>query len=201
MAVIDIDVTVLACPTRETLAEVSTNQISTRVGIDTRAFLTLISINETGLSGPLSRADAFKTIHQVHAYAAVIARVWIAVVFIDIAGRSAPASHTLTLKSLTGLNTTTSVQTRLRQTGVIHFLTVQSRVSVRTGTVVFVWSGITAGTSMKTRLPCATGIQIFVAKLPAPVGVTQALPGFDTGAVHTPGVGNALIAVFSLPAI
>lgn len=201
MAIVDIDVTVLARPTREALAEVSTNQISAGVGIDTRAFLTLISINETGLSGPLRRADAFKPVNQVHTHTAVITWVRTAVVFIDVTGRSTPASRTLTLKSLTGLHTTASVQTRLRQAGVIHSLTVQSRISIRTGAVVLVRSGIAAGTTVKTWLPRATCIQIFVTKLSAPVGVTQALPGFAAGAVHAPGVGNTLITVFSLPAI
>lgn len=35
----------------------------------------------------------------------------------------------------------------------------------------------------------------------APVGVTQALPGLDAGAVHAAGVGDALVAVLALPAI
>lgn len=35
----------------------------------------------------------------------------------------------------------------------------------------------------------------------APVGVTQALPGFDAGAVHAAGVGDTLVAVLALPAI
>lgn len=35
----------------------------------------------------------------------------------------------------------------------------------------------------------------------APVGVTQALPGLDAGAVHAAGVGDTLVAVLALPAI
>lgn len=35
----------------------------------------------------------------------------------------------------------------------------------------------------------------------APVGVAQALPRLDAGAVYTAGVGDALVAVLALPAI
>lgn len=35
----------------------------------------------------------------------------------------------------------------------------------------------------------------------APVGVAQALPRLDAGAVYAAGVGDALVAVLALPAI
>jgi len=39
-------------------------------------------------------------------------------------------------------------------------LAVLSRVAIRTGTVVFVWSGVTAGAAIETGLPRGTGVQI-----------------------------------------
>lgn len=44
-------------------------------------------------------------------------------------------------------------------------------------------------------------IEIFVAQLATPVGLTETLPGLDAGAVHTPRVWDALVAVQALPAI
>lgn len=41
----------------------------------------------------------------------------------------------------------------------------------------------------------------FVAKMAAPVGVAQALPGLHAGAVYAAGVGDALVTVLALPAI
>lgn len=47
----------------------------------------------------------------------------------------------------------------------------------------------------------ATVVQIFIAKMAAPVGVAQALPGLYTGAMYTARVGDALVTVLALPAI
>lgn len=44
-------------------------------------------------------------------------------------------------------------------------------------------------------------VEIFVAELAAPVGLTEALPGLVTGAVDTPWVRDALVTVQALPAI
>ncbi len=106
-------------------------------------------------------------------------------------------------------------------------LTVLSRVALRTGAVVFVWSRVTAGAAIQTGLQCAAGVQVyamqnnstndpswrigmnrieqnritFVTELPSPVGVTQALPGFAARAVHTAGMRDALVTVLALPAV
>jgi hypothetical protein len=45
------------------------------------------------------------------------------------------------------------------------------------------------------------GGHTFVAELPAPVGLTEALPGLIAGAMDTSRVRDALIAVQALPAI
>lgn len=47
----------------------------------------------------------------------------------------------------------------------------------------------------------STVIQIFVTELSTPVGLTEALPGFIAGAMDTPWVRDALIAVQALPTI
>lgn len=44
LAVVYIDVTVLPRPTREALAEVSTNQVAARVGIDARLAVAFVGI-------------------------------------------------------------------------------------------------------------------------------------------------------------
>lgn len=46
-----------------------------------------------------------------------------------------------------------------------------------------------------------TVIQIFITELSTPVGLTEALPGFIAGAVDTPWVRDALIAIQALPTI
>lgn len=44
-------------------------------------------------------------------------------------------------------------------------------------------------------------IEIFVTQLATPVGLTEALPGLDAGAMHTSWVWDTLVAVQALPAI
>lgn len=44
-------------------------------------------------------------------------------------------------------------------------------------------------------------IEIFVAELTAPVGLTEALPGLVTGAVDTPRVRDTFVTVQALPAV
>lgn len=41
----------------------------------------------------------------------------------------------------------------------------------------------------------------FIAKVAAPVGVTEALPGLNAGAMYAARVGDALVTILALPAI
>lgn len=199
--VVNIGITVLAPPTREAFAEVSSNQISAGVGVDTGAVITLVGINETGLSSPLRRADALETIDQVLAGSPMTAGVHPTLVHIDGAGQSGPSRGTATLKTLTGLCTAPCIQTRVGQTGVVHSLTADPREAFRTGAVVFVWSRVAAGSSVQTWLPRPTCVQVFVTQLSSIVGVTETLPGLHTAAVNTTRMRDTLITVLPLPAV
>lgn len=201
LTVVNIDLTVLSRPTREALAEVSTNQVTAGVGIHARVLITLISIDQAGFAAPLRGADAPEAVDQIHTGTGVITGVRTAVVFIDGAGGSGPAWSAAALEPLTALHTAPPVKTRLRQTRVIRSLAILAGVALRTGAVVLVWSCVTAGSSIQTGLPRATGVQVFITELSSPVSVTQALPGLHTGPVHTARVRNTLITELPLPAV
>lgn len=80
-------------------------------------------------------------------------------------------------------------------------LTVGTRVALCTRTLVLVRPCVDTCPSVQAWLVSATVVQIFIAKVAAPVGVTQALPGLYTGAMYTARVGDALVTVLALPAI
>lgn len=80
-------------------------------------------------------------------------------------------------------------------------LTGGSRVTLCTGTLVLVRSCVDTRPSVQAWLVSATVVQIFIAKVAAPVGVAQALPRLYAGAVYTAWVGDAFVAVLTLPAI
>lgn len=80
-------------------------------------------------------------------------------------------------------------------------LTVGSRVALSTSALVLVRSCVDTRPSVQAWLVSATVVQIFIAKMAAPVGVAQALPGLYTGAMYTARVGDALVTVLTLPAI
>lgn len=80
-------------------------------------------------------------------------------------------------------------------------LTVGTRVALSACTLVLVRSCVDACPSVQAWLVSATVVQIFIAKMAAPVGVAQALPGLYTGAMYTARVGDALVTVLALPAI
>lgn len=80
-------------------------------------------------------------------------------------------------------------------------LTVGTRVALSAGTLVLVRSCVNARPSVQAWLVSAAVVQVFIAKVATPVGVTQALPGLYTGAMYTARVGDALVTVLALPAI
>lgn len=131
----------------------------------------------------------------------MIARVWRAVIHIDGAGVSTPAWRALALVSLTRLRAAPSVGAGVGQTGMFSPLTVASRVALSAGALVFVRPCVDARPSIQTGLVSATVVQIFITKVAAPVGVTEALPGLHTGAMNAAGVRDALVTVLALPAI
>lgn len=199
--VVDIGVTVLAHPTRETLAEVSSNQVSAGVAIDAGVVVTLVGVDKAGLSGPLRRTGTLETINQVLTGSSITAGVLQTLVHIDGAGGSGPSRGTAALKTQTGFSTASSVQTGVGQAGMVGSLTADPREAIRTGAVVFVRPRVAAGSSIQTRLQRRTSVQIFVTQLSTKVGVTETLPGLHTAAVNTAGMRDALITVLPLPAI
>lgn len=80
-------------------------------------------------------------------------------------------------------------------------LTVGAGVALSAGTLVLVRPRVDARPSVQAWLMSAAEIQIFVAKMAAPVGVAEALPGLAAGAVYAAGVGDALVTVLTLPTI
>lgn len=142
-----------------------------------------------------------ETVHQILAGSSVITGVRSAFINIDGAGGAAPPWCTLTLVALAGFCAAPSVRARIGQTGVLRSLTVGSRIAFSTGALILVRSCVDTRPSIQTWLVSATEIQIFVAKMSTPVGVTQALPGLHTGAMYTARVGDTLVTVLALPAI
>lgn len=201
LAVINIGVAVLAHPTGEALAEVPSNQVAAGVGIQAGVAFALIGVDEAGLAAPLEGTGALEAVDLVLAGAPMATGVGETLVHIDTAGGATPAGATLALEALTGLHTAPSVETGLRQTGMLCFLAVDTRVAVRTGTVVLVRSSVAAGPHVLTGLERTTCVQVFVAELAAKVCVTEALPWFHAGSVHTARVRDALITVLALPAV
>lgn len=67
--------------------------------------------------------------------------------------------------------------------------------------MILVRASVATCSPIETRLIRPTVIEIFVAELTTPVGLTEALPGLHAGTMHTAWVGDALVTVQSLPAI
>lgn len=201
LAVIDIDVTFLSRPTRNALAEVSTNQVAARVGVDTGLAVAFVGVDEAGLAGPLRRTVTLISMNQILTGPTVVTGVRRALINIEATGGSTPARGTDTLITQTGLNTAPSIRAGLRQTCMLCPLTVDSRVALNTGTLVFVRSRVAAGSPVQTGLFGPTEVQIFVTEMSSPVGIAQTLPWFNTGSMDTARVRITLVTVLPLPAI
>lgn len=117
------------------------------------------------------------------------------------AGGPTPARGTHTLIPLAGLSTAPSVGAGVGQTGMLRPLTVDSRVALRAGALVLVWSSVAACPPVQAWLVGGTEVQVFVTEMSSPVGFAEALPGLHAGAMHTARVGDTLITVLTLPAI
>lgn len=122
---------------------------------------------------------------------------------IDIKGARwrCPAWSTETLKSRRSFKAASSIVARIRKAGMFRNFTVLSRVPLWAGTLILVRAGVAAGTSVQTRWVSPTIVQIFIAELATPVGLTEALPRFVASAMDTARVRNALIAVLALPSV
>lgn len=79
--------------------------------------------------------------------------------------------------------------------------TVLARVPFRTGTVIFIRFRVHAGPAIDAGMVCAAVVQIFIAQEAAPVLLTSALPGHNTGPVQAAGVRQTLVTELALPAV
>lgn len=87
-------------------------------------------------------------------------------------------------------------------------MTVQKRrLAVRAGEAwraragVRALAGVEAGAAVVAGLVIGTVVEILVAEEAAPAFVAEALPGFVTTSMKTPGIPHALIAVGTLPSV
>lgn len=81
------------------------------------------------------------------------------------------------------------------------YLTVLARVSFRTSTIIFIRLRVHAGSTIDTRMMRAAVVQIFIAQEAAPVLLTSALPGHNTGPMQTTRIRKTLVTELPLPAV
>lgn len=147
-AIIDIDVTILTRPARDAVAIVAADEVSARICIYTGFDFALVCIYLACLASPLGRANTFKSINQILAGSTMPTWVWRAVINIAGTGWSGPSRSTAAFKASRGLHAASTIVARIRQTCVFSYFTVLPRITLRTGTLVFVRACVAAGTSI-----------------------------------------------------
>lgn len=162
MAAIHVDVTVLSGPSLKAVTMISTNQVFARVSVNARLPHTLIYINLAGLPSPLRRTETLKAILQIDTRSPLSTRTGSTLIHVFSTGGTLPAWRTVAFKARGNFMTGATIGTRVGNAGMLCYFTVLARVAFRTGTVIFVWLGVDAGTSVHTGVMGATVVQIFI---------------------------------------
>lgn len=194
-------VTVRSSPSRETFAQIPSNQVAAGASVDTDAEFTFISVELAGPSAPAGGAEAAETSWSLFTRRASSTRAAVTLPHRLCAREASPAVCAGAAEACGVLFTGRPIQTRRGQTGVLHIFTVSSFKPLLTFALVLVGLSVGACPSVLAGLMGATVVQIFITEQSSPVDVAHALPGLSAAPIHAPRKRKALVTEHTHPAV